>query len=175
VRQPKGDLDISHADDYHFKVSFSNKNVKEYQEISKENRTYNFIDNNNILEEQEIGQLCKMETKSGLVFLAKKPEYIFMYKLRELLVTNFESILEFNYGKIESKNLLRDVEILFCLACIYAGYDRVVYLIYGTHDFSATMNKIKNDDPQKYDNIVTNVISYLELNSKEYISVDLKK
>lgn len=116
-----------------------------------------------------------METQNGLIFFAKRPEYLFIFKLRELVDLNFESVLSYNYDTIENKNLLKDVEALFCLACTYAGHDRVINLINDISDCSSIMQKMKSEELEKHNKILNAVTKYLEFNKGNYVPNYLKK
>ena len=82
VRVPKGDIDITYVADREYKFDLSARQVLEFKEISEENRTYNFIDSNSELMDMDLKQVCKMTTKNGFSFYAKKPQYLFLYKLK---------------------------------------------------------------------------------------------
>ena len=103
IRQPKGDIDIAYTSDRSYKFDLSNENIKNFQDISEEQRTYNFVDSNSELKEEDLKQICKMTTKNGFSFYAKKPQYLFLYKLKELLAIFNKEILEGNYDDINKK------------------------------------------------------------------------
>lgn len=46
IRKPKGDIDITYTPDRKYKIDFNNENIQAFQEISEEQRTYNFVDHN---------------------------------------------------------------------------------------------------------------------------------
>lgn len=163
VRAPKGDLDISYAENFRFKINLSSSSVIEYQKISKEQRTYNFVDHNNILDDNEISQICKMETNSGLIFLVKKPQYIFAYKLRELVAKNIGLIFQNKFEEIDNNNILRDSIILYNIASEYCSKKEIIDVIFELYKISSILKGIKEENNEQYEKIINNMLDFFKL------------
>ena len=128
IRKPKGDIDITYVADRPYKFNLDSDVVKRFQDISEEKRDYNFVDSNSVLSDNDLKEICMMETKSGFRFYAKKPQCLFLYKLRELISVFSKDILSNNIDNIvrQNKNIIRDVKCLYKIAVSYCGKDIIL-------------------------------------------------
>ena len=166
IRQPKGDIDITYTPDRRYKFDLSNPNVVAFQEISEEQRTYNFVDHNSELNETDLEQICKMTTKSGFEFYAKKPQYLFLYKLKEFIAIFNKEILENNIDEInrKKKNMLNDVKNLYNISLAYCGYEQTLSVINNLSNISGYLHNLYEGNKNDYDlllnaamNLITNI------------------
>lgn len=175
VRVPKGDIDITYVADREYKFDLSARQVLEFKEISEENRTYNFVDSNSELMDMDLKQVCKMTTKNGFSFYAKKPQYLFLYKLKEFLdLYNVEIIS----GDIESinlknKNIVRDVSILYDIAINYINKDELFDLINNIFTISNYLKDLKEFDINAYYKLINACLSIITNKEKnnEFIKI----
>ena len=128
IRKPKGDIDITYVANRPYKFNLDSDVVKRFQDISEEKRDYNFVDSNSVLSDNDLKEICLMETNSGFRFYAKKPQYLFLYKLRELISVFSKDILSNNIDNIvrQNKNIIRDVKCLYKIAVSYCGKDTIL-------------------------------------------------
>ncbi len=166
VRLPKGDIDITYTPDRRYKFDLNNPNIVAFQEISEEQRTYNFVDSNSELNETDLEQICKMTTKNGFVFYAKKPQYLFLYKLKEFIAIFNKEILENNIDEInrKKKNMLNDVKNLYNISVSYCGYEQTLSVINNLTNISGYLHNLYEENKNDYDlllntamNLITNV------------------
>ena len=169
IRQTKGDIDITYRNDRPYKFDLKNKYIKEFQKISEEQRTYNFVDSNSELKEADFEELCKMETKNGLKFIAKKPQYLFLYKFKEFIAIFHNEILEENIETIKNKkkNIIPDVTNLYDIAIPYCGIEELNKTINKLKDISETLNKIYKEDKNKYYKIIEKALLITYKNQKK--------
>ena len=150
IRQPKGDIDITYKADRPFKFDLSNKYIIDFQSISEERRTYNFVDHNSELSKNDFRELCTMETKNGLRFVAKKPQYLFLYKFKEFLAVYNKEIISGDLKSItnKKKNILSDVTVLYNIALAYCGQDELNSVLNNLINISSSLKEIyeKNTD-----------------------------
>lgn len=168
IRQPKGDIDITYTPDRRYKFDLSNTSVVKFQSISEEERTYNFVDSNSELKEEDLKQVCKMTTKKGFSFYAKKPQYLFLYKLKEFLAIFNKEILEENYAEInkKKKNMLNDVKILYNISISYCGYEETLKVIDDLPNISSYLHEIHEKDISSYEKLLNAALNLLEKNAK---------
>lgn len=121
IRIPKGDIDISYRADREYQFDLNNNFIKTFQNISDEVRTYNFVDCNSVITDDDLKELCTMETESGFKFVAKRPEYLFLYKFTEFLALFHEKILNNDIDEIinQKPNIICDITNLYRIATIY--------------------------------------------------------
>lgn len=178
IRQPKGDMDITYKEDRPYKFDLDAKQIRNFQNISEEVRTYNFVDSNSILNEIDYSQLCKMKTKSGFTFFAKKPQYIFIYKFREFLITCSQEILNCDVEKIniKKKNILRDINNLYNIAICYCGKEKLLELFNILPSISNYLHNLYVEDKIMYKklvdfgmNIISKVADVNELKKDNFI------
>lgn len=132
VRNPKGDIDICYIANQTYKFDLSSKEVLDFYSISEEKRTYNFIDHNSIITDEDILQLCKYRTVNGLEFYAKLPQYIFLYKFMEFVSVFHDDISSGNLALViaKRKNIIRDVKKLLEISNIYFGRENTKKLLF---------------------------------------------
>ena len=171
IRQPKGDIDIIYKADRSYKFDFNNDAIKKFQSISQEQRTYNFVDSLSILSEKDYSQLCTMETKNGLKFVAKKPQYLFIYKFMELLAVFHDDILNDNIENIinKNKNIINDVRNLYEISINYCGYEETMNIIDKLPNISKYSYNLHKNDKDLYD---IQIKKTLELIKNEEINQD---
>lgn len=152
IRQPKGDIDITYTPDRRYKFDLSNEKIAEFQSISEEQRTYNFVDSNSELDERDLKQICKMTTKNGFSFYAKKPQYLFLYKFKEFLAIFNKEILENNYNEINKrkKNMINDVKILYNISISYCGNEETLKAIDELPNLSSYLHELYENDINSY-------------------------
>jgi len=167
IRQPKGDIDITYTPDRRYKFDLNNPNIVAFQEISEEQRTYNFVDSNSGLNETDLEQICKMTTKNGFVFYAKKPQYLFLYKLKEFIAIFNKEILENDIDEInrKKKNMLNDVKNLYNISLAYCGYEQTLSVINNLPNISGYLHNLYEENKNDYDlllNTAMNLITKIE-------------
>ena len=170
IRQPKGDIDITYKADRPYIFDLDNKYIKEFQMISEEQRTYNFVDSNTELSESDFDELCTMETKNGLRFVAKKPQYLFLYKFKELLAVFDKELLNDDLNSISSKkkNILSDVVSLYNIALSYCGQDEINNVINNLINISSSLKEIyDNNDKDYYELIEASLKIIDDLNNRK--------
>ena len=163
IRQPKGDIDITYVPDRRYKFDLTNINVINFQSISEEKRTYNFVDSNSELEHSDLNQLCKMTTKNGFTFYAKKPQYLFLYKFKEFLAIFHKEILDGNIGeiKIKKKNMLNDVKTLYNISISYCGPDETLNIIRNLPNISEYLRNIYEINYNYYEELLNKAINMI--------------
>ena len=168
IRQPKGDIDITYVPDRVYKFDLRNINVINFQSISEEQRTYNFVDSNSELENSDLNQLCKMTTKNGFTFYAKKPQYLFLYKFKEFLAILYKEILDGNLDEIniKRKNMLKDVKSLYNISLSYCGYDETLNTIKNLPHISEHLRIMCKNDQKCYEELLNKSINILLKNKK---------
>lgn len=167
IRVPKGDIDITYTNDREYKFDLNNKSVLDFKAISKEDRTYNFVDSNSIIKDTDLMQLCKMTTKSGFTFYAKKPQYIFLYKFKELLDCYNIEILNNNVSEIYNKNnnIINDVINLYNIAINYIDYAELYNLIINVSNISNYLDNLRNDNIDKYNELINCSLNIIKNNN----------
>ena len=175
IRQPKGDIDITYIPDRRYKFDLDNPNVVAFQKLSEEQRTYNFVDSNSELNEEDLKQICKMTTKSGFSFYAKKPQYLFLYKLKEFVAIFNKEILENDIDEInkKKKNILNDVKNLYNISVSYCGYKETLNVINNLPKISDYLHKLYEDNKKGYD-ILINSSMNLIINKEQKIRIQSK-
>ena len=157
IRQPKGDIDILYTKYKRFNKGLEYEEIKKFQSISLEKRDYNFIDHNSPIDECSSTQLCKYKTKSGLEFIGKKPQYLFIYKFEELAAVYYKEILANDSNNIKSPNIIKDVTNLYNIALSYCSREEITSLINNIYNISTTLNDIYNNDISKYQKIIKGI------------------
>ena len=152
IRQPKGDIDIIYTPNRKYTFDLSNENIINYQNISEEQRTYNFVDHNSDINEKDLMQICKMTTKTGFSFYAKKPQYLFLYKLKELLSVFGKEILENNIDSIneKKKNIINDCKKLYNISISYCGLEETMKIINELPFTSGHLHELYENDLNNY-------------------------
>lgn len=163
IRQPKGDIDITYTPDRRYKFDLENPNVIAYQEISEEQRTYNFVDSNSELNVTDLKQICKMTTKSGFSFYAKKPQYLFLYKLREFIAIFNREILDNNVDEInrKKKNILNDVINLYNISLAYCGYEETLNIINNLPNISRYLHNLYEENISDYNILLSSTMNLI--------------
>ena len=167
IRQPKGDIDITYSKDVNFKFDFDNKYIKAFQDISKEVRTYNFVDQNSEITSDDLKELCVMETKNGLKFVAKRPKYLFLYKFKELLSIFHKEILTGDIDSINKgkKNILNDVSVLYAIAINYCGKEELDKVLIELKDKSSYLHVLYNDNKDIYYELIDKALYLIRKHS----------
>ena len=142
IRQPKGDIDITYIPDRRYEFDLSNENIKNFQKISEEQRTYNFVDSNSELNEEE---------------------YLFLYKFKEFLAIFNKEILDGNYDEInkKKKNMLNDVKTLFNISVSYCGYEETLEVIDRLPRISNYLHELHEKDINEYKKLLSIAINLL--------------
>jgi len=169
VRIPKGDIDICYKPDRPYKFNLNSKEVLDFYSISEEQRTYNFIDSNSELTEEDLNQLCKYKTINGLEFYAKMPQYIFLYKFKEFVAMFHNEILNNEFEKIlnKRKNIISDVTKLYELTCEFLDCDEIEYLLFNKlKDTSDFLHKLHKEDSKKYNYLIEKALIEISKNNK---------
>ena len=166
IRQPKGDIDITYRIDVKFKLDFDNKYIKAFQNISEEVRTYNFVDHNSEINDDDFKELCTMETKNGLKFVAKRPEYLFLYKFKEFLAVFSNEIFNHNIEPINQakKNIINDVSVLYKIAISYFSKEQINDLFTILINKSSYLNKLYNHNPKEYEQLIKEALEIIDNN-----------
>lgn len=166
IRQPKGDIDITYRKDIKYKFDFDNKYIKAFQDISEEVRTYNFVDQNSEITSDDLKELCLMETINGLKFVAKRPEYLFLYKFKELLSIFHKEILTGDIDSINKgkKNILNDVSVLYKIAIFYSSKEQIGDLLSSLINKSSYLNKLYSNNPKEYEQLIKQALEIIENN-----------
>ena len=167
IRIPKGDIDISYRADREYQFDLNNKFIKAFQEISDEVRTYNFVDCNSEITDDDLKELCTMETKSGLKFVAKRPEYLFLYKFMELLSIFHKEILTGDIDSINKgkKNILNDVSVLYAIAINYCGKEELDKVLIELKDKSSYLHVLYNDNKDIYYELIDKALYLISKHS----------
>lgn len=170
IRQPKGDIDISYRVGRKYLFDLNNKYIKAFQEISEEVRTYNFVDHNSEINDDDLKELCTMETKSGLKFVAKKPEYLFLYKFKELLSLFHKEILTGDIQLINNKkkNIILDVISLYKITINYCGKEELDRVLIELKNKSSYLHNLYIDNKDGYYELINKA---LDLISKPLIKM----
>lgn len=169
VRIPKGDIDICYKPDRQYKFDLNSKEVMDFYSISEEQRSYNFVDSNSELTEEDLKQLCKYKTLNGLEFYAKMPQYIFLYKFKEYVAMFHDEILNNNFEKIleKRKNIIFDVTKLYELSCEYFGSEKIECLLFNKlKDISNFFQELYEEDNNKYNYLIQKTLSSILENNK---------
>ena len=149
IRKPKGDIDITYVADRPYKFNLDSYEVKRFQSISEEIRDYNFVDSNSILSENDLKEICMMETKSGFTFYAKNPKYLFLYKLKELMSVYY--------------NIIRDVKCLYNIAVSYCDKDIILEVLSELPTKSDYLTKLCENDNTIYNELVNKCLEILNI------------
>ena len=166
IRQPKGDIDITYKPDRPYKFNLDNEYIKKFQYISEERRTYNFVDSNSELTDSDLKELCTMETKNGLKFVAKRPEYLFLYKFKEFLAQFSNEIFNNDLESINKrkKNILCDVLVLYKMAISYSSKEQIDYLLSCLPNKSSYLNKLYNHSHKEYEQLIKQSLEIIDKN-----------
>lgn len=170
VRIPKGDIDICYRPVRPYKFDLNSNEARKFYEISKEQRTYNFVDSNDELDDDIIITLSCYETENGLRFYAKKPQYIFLYKFRELVSENIDEIINANLELInlKNKNIINDTIKLFAISKYFYGYENTKNMVIDNlYLISNKLMKLRVNNEQDYYNIIDK--AFVIINQKSRI------
>lgn len=164
VRVPKGDIDITYVADRPYIFDLSSVAISEFQNISEEKRTYNFVDSNSEMDEQDLNQLCFMKTKNGFSFYVKQPQYLFLYKFKEFLALFHDEILLGDVDAIglKKKNVISDVKNLYAIANEYCGEVEIFKSLKKLPDISDYMNTLSSDR-DKYVTLIEKAFSLIDV------------
>lgn len=156
IRQPKGDIDITYVDDRIYEFDLDSQYIKEFQSVSEEQRIYNFVDSNSVLTNEDLEELCIMETKNGLKFMAKKPQYLFFYKYKEFLSLFTKEIIENDLESIykRKKNIINDVVNLYFIAISYCGEEELENIIMQIKDKSFNLSRLYAENRNDYNKLI---------------------
>ena len=162
IRIPKGDIDISYRVDREYQFDLNNKFIKAFQNISDEVRTYNFVDCNSEITDDDLKELCVMETKNGLKFVAKRPEYLFLYKFKEFLALFQKEILSNDIDTIINKkpNIIFDVTNLYKIAITYCKDLNTIFKVLPMK--SSYLNKLYNESQNEYYNLIKKSLEIID-------------
>ena len=107
-----------------------------------------------------------METKSGFRFYAKKPQYLFLYKLRELISVFSTDILSNNIDNIvkQNKNIIRDVNCLYKIAVNYCGKDINLDTLLELPKKSDYLQNLYENNNIIYTELINNCLNILGVN-----------
>lgn len=169
VRIPKGDIDICYKPGRQYKFDLSSDEVLDFYSISDEQRTYNFVDSNSELTEDDLEQLCKYRTINGLEFYAKMPQYIFLYKFREYVTIFHQEILNDELDKIllKRKNIIDDTKKLYEISCEYYGFENLMILLTDKlKDISDFFHKLFEKDRIQYNDLIESSLLSIQKNNK---------
>lgn len=169
VRTPKGDIDICYKPGRKYKFDLNSNEVLEFYSISDEQRTYNFVDSNSELTEDDLNQLCKYKTVNGLEFYAKMPQYIFLYKFREYVTMFHQEILNNELDRIvlKRKNIIDDNKKLYEISCEYYGSKNLLKLLIDKlKDISDFFHELYENDKIHYNDIIQISLSEIQKNNK---------
>lgn len=172
VRIPKGDIDICYKADRVYKFDLKSKEVLDFYSISDEKRTYNFIDSNAELNDDDIAQLCKYKTSNGLEFYAKMPQFLFLYKFKEFVAMFHHELLinDMDAIKLRKKNIIHDVNTLYEISCEYFGFDNTHNLLFTKlKDISGFFHELYESDEVNYNSLIENTLKIFESGEKEKI------
>lgn len=167
IRTPKGDIDITYKSDREYRFDLKSEQVLKFKSIAKEDRTYNFVDSNSIISDIDLKQICKMTTKDGFTFYAKKPQYIFLYKFKELLACYNTEILNNDITEINNKNvnIINDVINLYNIATNYIDYAELYNLIINVSNISNYLDNLRNDNIDKYNELINCSLNIIKNNN----------
>lgn len=166
IRQPKGDIDILYTEGKKFNRGFEYPEIKDYQNISAEQSDYNFVDHNGLIEDCDINELCEYTTINVLKFIAKKPQYLFYYKYKELLAIHHKDILSNNLDSLKQGNILNDVISLYEIATLYCGEEEVQELMNNIYNNSKTLRDIYIENPEIYKQLLECSFNIIRTNNK---------
>ena len=163
IRQPKGDIDITYTPNRRFKLDFESPAVLDFQNISVEQRTYNFVDHNSEICDDDLKQICKMTTKSGFSFFAKKPQYLFLHKLEELMAVYNKELLDNNFDEIyrKKKNIINDVKNLYNISLSYCGYEETLNVINTLPNMSTYLHQLYKENKNDYDLLLNTTLNLI--------------
>lgn len=172
VRIPKGDIDITYVADRPYIFDLTSVAISDFQSISEEKRTYNFVDSNSEIEEEDLNQLCFMKTKSGFSFYVKQPQYLFLYKFKEFLALFHNEILLEDIDAIclKKKNVIADVKNLYAIANEYCGETEIFKSLEKLPNISDYMNTLSSDN-DKYINLIEKAFSLIDVSGYNFIKV----
>ena len=163
IRQPKGDIDITYVADRSYKFDLESKEIKRFQSISEEQRTFNFVDHNSELTDDELKIICKMTTKNGFSFYAKKPQYIFLYKFREFLAVFNKEILSNDLNSIimKKKNIINDLKNLYNIAINYCGAEELEAVLEELPNISNYLHELYKNDRDMYNKLINKGLDFI--------------
>ena len=172
IRQPKGDIDISYKADRPYQFNLENKYIKEFQNISQEQRTYNFVDSNSELLKIDYEELCNMETKNGLKFIAKRPEYLFLYKFKEFLSLFNKEIMINDITKInkKNKNIINDIKNLYKIAVSYCGKKQLENVILKLPSISIFLSNLYQKNNNEYIALLNEAFKIINFKQEKYLN-----
>lgn len=169
IRQPKGDIDITYIADRPYKFDLKSKEIMNFQFISEEQRTYNFVDSNSELDDNDLKQICKMTTKKGFSFYAKKPQYIFLYKFIEFVTIFNKEILsnDLNSILVEKKNIINDLNSLYKIAVNYCGKEELKNTIESLPNISGYLHELYENNNEMYTELIINGLNIINADQEK--------
>ena len=105
-----------------------------------------------------------------LRFYAKKPQYIFLYKFRELVSENIDEIINANLELInlKNKNIINDTIKLFAISKYFYGYENTKNMVIDNlYLISNKLMKLRVNNEQDYYNIIDK--AFVIINQKSRI------
>lgn len=113
-----------------------------------------------------------MTTKNGFSFYAKKPQYLFLYKIKELLAIFNKEILDNNIEEIikKKKNIINDIKNLYNISNSYCGCEETINVLKELPNNSKYLNKLYKEDKNSYDELLNITINLITNNDKKIIN-----
>lgn len=148
LRQPKGDLDFTFREGQNIStklIDFDSQEIQGFYSISKEHRTYNFIDHNGIINERDLNEIAFAETRSGLKLYIKTPDNLFKYKLKDYFASKF-----IDKDDERNKQNLHDLTVLYCLSILWIGAENTNSIIDNIRCYSQIMHNLYIEDSTLY-------------------------
>lgn len=155
VRQPKGDLDFSFKQGQNIStklIDFDSPEIQNFYNIAKEHRTYNFIDHNSTITEEDLNEICLAETHSGLILYIKTPDNLFKYKLKDYFSAKF-----IDKDNERNKQNFQDISILYRLSILWVGQETTNSIIDNIRYCSGIMHNLYIENSALYHKKITDI------------------
>ena len=155
VRHPKGDLDFTFREGQNIStrlIDFDSQEIQGFYNISKEHRTYNFIDHNGTITEEDLNEIALAETHSGLTLYIKTPDNLFKYKLKDYFSSKFID----KDDKRNNQNL-HDLTVLYRLSILWIGAENTNSIIDNIRCFSQIMHNLYIEDSTLYQKEIVDI------------------
>ena len=155
VRRPKGDLDFSFKQDQNIStklIDFDSPEIQNFYNISKERRTYNFIDHNSIINEEDLNEICLAEMYNGLKLYIKTPDNLFKYKLKDYFSAKF-----IDKDNERNKQNFQDISILYRLSILWVGQETTNSIIDNIRYCLGIMHNLYIEDSALYQEEIADI------------------
>lgn len=155
VRHPKGDLDFTFREGQNIStrlIDFDSQEIQGFYNISKEHRTYNFIDHNGTITEEDLNEIALVETHSGLKLYIKTPDNLFKYKLKDYFSSKFID----KDDKRNNQNL-HDLTVLYRLSILWIGAENTNSIIDNIRCCSQIMHNLYIEDSTLYQKEIVDI------------------